>query len=258
MKHSISYRRMLSKMGYYNYQNGLIFRHLNQDNGWDLHLERCRNFILKALEFYKPEKVTILGSGWLLEVPLAEIIEKTGKVCLVDIIHPPDVIEQTHNLKQVELNEIDVTGGLIEQVWSKTGKHKFFNKLQSIDSISVPKYKPDGDPGLVISLNILTQLESLIIDFLRKRTKIKEQEFSYLRSQIQAKHIEFLKNYRSVLISDIAEIITDKSGIITTIPTLATSLPEDHYREEWTWDFDQKGADFYNKRSIMKVIALTF
>jgi len=244
-------------MEYYNYQNRLIFRHMNQEGGWDSHIEHCRSFIIKALDFYKPEKVTVLGSGWLLELPLAEMIEKTDRVYLVDIVHPPDVINQARRLKNVELIDQDVTGGLIEEVWQKTGKHSFLNKLQSLRDISIPEYKPDSDPGMVISLNILTQLESLLIDFLRKRSKIKKEEFNCFRAEIQKKHIDFLKKHKSVLISDIAEVITNKSGNVTTTPTLATDLPLCMFSEEWTWNFDQTGADFYNSRSLLKVIALT-
>lgn len=244
-------------MGYYNYQNGLIYRHLNQEGGWDKHLENCRNFILKALDFYKPEKVTVLGSGWLLELPFTELVEKTERICLVDIVHPPEVISQTGSFGNVELSEQDVSGGLIEEVWQKTGKYSFFNKLQSLDSINIPEYKPDCDPGMVISLNILTQMESLLIEFLRKRTRIKEAEFIRFRTEIQKKHIDFLKKHRSVLISDYAEVITNQSGNITTIPTVVTDLPSGQFNDEWIWDFDLKGSDYYNNRSLMKVIAVT-
>lgn len=245
-------------MGYYNYQNGLIYRHLNQEGGWDKHLEHCRSFILKALDFYKPEKVTVLGSGWLLELPFAELVEKTEKICLVDIVHPPEVISQTGSFRNVELSEQDVSGGLIEEVWQKTGRYSFFNKLQSLATINIPEYIPDCDPGMVISLNILTQMESLLIEFLRKRSKIKEEEFIRFRKEIQKKHIDFLNKHRSVLISDYAEVITDQSDIIKTIPTLVTDLPLGHFNEEWIWDFDLKGSDYYNTKSLMKVFAVTF
>src|SRR5450759_157129 len=251
MTHSISYRRLLNKMGYYNYQNGLIYRHLNQEGGWDNHHERCRSFIIKAMDFYKPEKVTVLGSGWLLELPLAELIEKTERVCLVDIVHPPEVISQAGGLKNVELIEEDVTGGLIEEVWQKTGKYSFFNKLQSLGNIIIPEYKPDSDPGMVISLNILTQLESLLIDFLRKRSKIKEEEFNRFRTEIQKKHIDFLKKYKSVLITDITEIFTDNFSNVTDKPTVVTDLPEGKYKEEWDWHFDLVRSDYYTKTSVL-------
>ncbi len=238
MTHSISYRRMLNKMGYYNYQNGLIYHHINQQGGWENHEEHCRGFIIKALEFYKPEKVTVYGSGWLLELPLAELVERTGRICLVDIVHPPDVISQIRSYKNIELIEQDVTGGLIAEVWQKTGKYSFFNKLHSLEDIIVPEYKPDGDPGMVISLNLLTQLESLLIDFLKKRTKIKDGEAALFRAKIQKKHIDFLMKYSSVLITDYAEVITTRSGSINTIHTLLTDLHPYQSSEEWTLIFD--------------------
>lgn len=256
MTYSISYRRLLNKMGYYNYQNGLIYNHINQEGGWDNHQERCRSFIIKALDFYKPEKVTVLGSGWLLELPFTELVERTQRVCLVDIIHPPDVVSQAGSFKNVELIELDITGGLIEEVWQKTRKYSFFNKLQSLENVIVPEYKPDCDQGMVISLNILTQLESQLIDFLRKKSRIKEEEFNLFRTEIQKKHIDFLKKNKSVLITDITEIFTDNSGNVTNIPTVITDLPDEHFKEEWTWHFDLVRSDYYTKRSIFKIVGI--
>lgn len=245
-------------MGYYNYQNGLIYRHLNQKGGWESHLEHCRSFIIQALDFYKPEKVTVLGSGWLLELPLAEMIERTDKICLVDIVHPPEVIDQTSRFKNVEILEEDITGGLIEEVWQKTGKFKLFNKLQSLENIIIPDYNPSSDPGMVLSLNILTQLESLLVDYLIKRSKIPENEIVTFKTEIQKKHLDFLKRHNSVLVTDISEIVTYKSGTISTIPTLLTGLPQSKFSEEWMWNFDLKGGDYYNRRSMMKIVAMLF
>lgn len=256
MTQSLQYRMMLSRMGYYNYQNGLIYHHLNQSGGWENHQNNCRRFILKALGLYNPKKVTVLGSGWLLDLPFAEMIERTEKVCLVDIIHPPDVKNQVKDLKNVELYEQDVTGGLIAEVWQKTRKYSFLRKLKSLDNITIPEYVADADPGMIVSLNILTQLESLPVDFLRKRSKIKEEEFSHFKSEVQKKHIDFLSKYPSVLISDIAEIITSKSGDTKTITTLLTDLPPGRFREEWTWNFDKAGGDLYNSNSQFNVIGI--
>ena len=243
-------------MGYYDYHNGLISRNLNQEGGWDSHCEHSRNFILNALNYSKPEKVTVLGSGWLLDLPLAEMLERTNKICLIDIIHPPDVIKQAGSLKNVELIEDDVTGGLIEEVCQIAGKHSFFNKLSSLENIHIPEYKLNFDPGMVISLNILTQLEILLIAFLKRKTKIRDEEFNWLRAEIQKKHIDFLKKNKSVIITDYAEVFTGKSGDITTIPTLMTDLPRGNIREEWTWKFEQTKAYRYNSTSVMKVIAI--
>ena len=258
MSHSIEYRRILSRMGYYNYQNGLIYRHLNQEGGWDDHLEHCRNLILRTMELFKPEKVTVLGSGWLLELPLAEMAERTGTVCLVDIVHPPDVISQVSRLKNVEVRELDITGGLIEEVWNKTRKNSFLNRLKSLSTITVNEYIPGEDPGMVISLNIITQLETLLLKHLKGRSDIMEEELTGFRNKIQKKHIDFLVKHRSLLITDVEETFINRSGDEQINQTLITELPPVSYREEWTWDFDLKGVDFYNSKCRMKVLGLTF
>jgi hypothetical protein len=243
-------------MGYYNYQNGLIYHHINQQGGWENHQEHCRSFIIKALDLYHPETVTVLGSAWLLELPFTELVERTRRLCLVDIIHPPDVISQVKRYKNVELIEQDITGGLISEVWDKSWKSTILKKMKSLSHITIPEYIPDTDPGLVISLNILTQLESLPIDFIRKRSKISEEEFNNFRAGIQKKHVDFLCKHISLLITDYAEVINNRSGRVKTIPTLLTELPPAKIREEWVWNFDLTGADFYNSRSQFNIVAL--
>lgn len=256
MTHNIAYRRILSRMGYYNYQRGLIYHHASQKGGWEKHNENSRQFILKALDLFKPEKVTVLGSGWLLDLPFTEIMEKVPKICLVDIIHPPDVIIQVSHLSNVELIEKDVSGGLISEVWEKTSKYSFFNRLKTLKGISIPEFYNESDPGMIISLNLLTQLEVLPVEFIKKRSKITDDAFRIFRSDIQKKHIEYLMKHRSVLISDYAEIVTGRSGVTQTIPTLFAELPSGSVREEWTWNFDKRGGDLYNSRSQFKVVAI--
>jgi hypothetical protein len=256
MTQSISYRRMLTRMGYYNYQNGLIYRHLNQEGAWENHLKRCRQFIIRALDFYKPERITVLGSGWLLDFPLAEIIERIQSISLIDIVHPPDVINQLANFKNVEVIEQDITGGLIEEVWQKSRNYSFLKRSQMIRNILIPEYKPHDDPGMVISLNILTQLESLLVGFIKRRSRTNDEELKLFRVEIQKQHINFLMKHPSVLITDIAEIITSRTGSVETIPTMITDRPPCRICEEWTWNFDMTGADLYNCRSHFRILAL--
>ncbi|MCU0472075.1 MAG: hypothetical protein MUC93_01750 [Bacteroidales bacterium] len=251
-----AYRRILHKMGYYNYQQGLIYRHLNQDKGWISHEQHCRNFIIKALDYYKPGKVTVYGSGWLLDLPLAEMAERVNRISLVDIIHPPEVITQTAGFKNIQLVEEDVTGGLIEEVWKKAGNKTYFNRLTSLSSISIPEYQPVDDPGLTISLNILTQLETLPEKLLKKKSRVSEEDFMNFRKEIQLKHIKFLEKHKSVIISDIAEVFTRVGGDSFQNNTVVTELPAGMIREDWIWDFDLLGDDYIQKKSVLKVAAI--
>jgi hypothetical protein len=245
-------------MGYYNYQNGLIYHNLNQEGRWLNHQNRCREIILRACDLYKPSVVTVLGSGWLLDLPLTELAGRSKKLYLVDIIHPPDVKNQVKSLKNVVLEEEDVTGGLIAEVWQKARKYSFFRKLKSLDQINIPVFNFKHDPGMIISLNILTQLESLPVDFLKKRSKIPESEFTRFRAEIQQHHLELLKKNKSVLITDYAEELTGKSGDIKTNTTLLAELPGGRNKEEWIWNFDKAGGDLYNSTSQFRIVGIIF
>jgi hypothetical protein len=109
---------------------------------------------------------------------------------------------------------------------------------------------------MVISLNLLTQLEALPVEQLLKRSAADEEAISRFRKEIQEKHIGFLKRNKSVLITDVKEIFTGRSGIVTEKQTALANLPEGRYREEWTWDFDLKRSDYFEKRSVLKVNAI--
>lgn len=250
--------RILNRLGYYDYQQGFILRHLGQNEAWNSHLERCRSFIMKAVEIHKPDKITVLGSGWLLELPLAEMLDNVNNVLLVDIIHPPEVASQVRSLPGVELKRDDVSGGLIDEVWKKTSGIPFYRRLKSLDCILIPEYEPDYEPGMVISLNIMTQLEVLPVKRLEKKSRVTDHEINHFRKLIQAKHIDFLNKHKSVLITDKSEKFIDKSGDVTEKKTVMTDLPVGQFREEWTWDFDLLGSDYYQKISAYNVVAIIF
>lgn len=258
MKNNLAYRRILHRMGYYNYQRGLICHHFNEEGSWSNHLERCRTFILKAVESRRPSRITVLGSGWLLDVPLREMLDTASEIFLVDIVHPPEVREQVTGLSKVTLLEDDATGGLIYEVWEKARRRFFINRLKSPDNIAIGEYEPRFDPGMVISLNILTQLEHLPLEFLKKRCGADSNAFLRFRKRIQEKHLDFLKKHQSVLISDVSEIITGSSGKATEIPSLLIDLPGALQTEEWIWYFEQKSPDFYSKKSSFRVRAMMF
>jgi len=245
-------------MGYYDYQSELIYRRLSQGDEWDSHLAKCRGFIKKAIQHFNPSHITVIGSGWLLDLPIAELIEEYFRVTLIDIIHPPDVKEQTSGVGNIELVEIDATGGLIEEVWKKTGALPLLRRSTSLSDIVIPEFEAVGDPGMLISLNILTQLEVRILEFIKKRIKATEEELLKFRTTIQEKHINYLKKHDSVLITDYAELVTSKNGETNTVATLLTSLPDSRLRDEWIWNFDLHGSDYYSNRSVMKVVAITF
>jgi len=249
---------ILHRMGYYNYQRGLIYHHLNQEGGWNIHLNNCRSFILRSIDSLKPKIVTVLGSGWLLDLPLKELADRVSAINLVDIVHPPEVKNQAGMIKNVILKEEDVTGGLISEVWQKAGHRTFLNKLRTLDGINIPVYQPEYDPGLIISLNIFTQLEVLPVELLRKKAAVSEENFLGFRKEIQKNHIAFLKKHKFVLITDISEVVTDSSGSVNEIMSVLIDLPDGSRNEDWTWHFDLRSSDYYRKKSVFRVAAILY
>ena len=96
---------------------------------------------MKALKVYKPSRVTVLGSGWLLDFPLREISDTGTEVYLIDIVHPPEVREQVRELNKVTLIEDDISGGLIHEVWEKARRVFLFNRLKSVSYTHLDVYK---------------------------------------------------------------------------------------------------------------------
>lgn len=254
MTNQPEFRRILYRMGYYSYQDGLIRHHHDQDEGWLGHEKKCREFILKTVDIVRPSVVTVLGSGWLMELPLAEMSEKCSLIRLVDIIHPPGIKEQTAPLGNVEIVEDDISGGLIKEVWDIAGKRTYFNRLDALEAITIPEYRLPDDTEMVISLNILTQLESLPERLLRKKSKAPEEEFFVFRKGIQQNHIKMLQRHKSVLISDSEEITIDRSGRQSERQTMLVS-PGREPDEEWIWDFDLSGYDSNIMKSLFRIKA---
>jgi hypothetical protein len=254
MSYPASYRRILYRMGFYDYQQGLVYRYLRQGKGWIGHEQHCRDYILRAVEKTVPEKITVLGSGWLLDLPVAELAERGKEINLIDIIHPPEVKEQIRNLQNVKLVEDDISGGLIEETWRKSAGRSFLNRLKTLDGITIPEYNLD-DPGLVISLNILTQLEAMPLRLLARKAKVPVTEINNFRKRVQEMHISLLRKHKSVLITDTAEIFTG-SGNKVVEKTLLADMPEGSMRENWQWDFDLKKDDLKRKQSVMDVTAI--
>lgn len=252
-----SYRRILHRMGYYNYQQGLIHSHIAQEGGWNSHLRNCRDFIMKSVRFFHPDIVTILGSGWLLEIPLNEILEMNCRVNLIDIVHPPQLVEQIAGLEKVKFIEDDVSGGLILNVW-KLASGSLFRRKKPINSVEIPLYKPRFDTGLIVSANILTQIESLPVELIRRKLKADDEEINDFRKRIQEKHIEFLSGKNSVLLTDVCEIIKESSGNIREEPTLLAALPEARFKDEWEWNFEPVRPDFYRRKSLFRIVASAF
>ncbi len=101
--------------GHLSQQVALWARHRRRRAAWEPHLARCRAVALAAARSCPQEArrtALVLGSGLLLDVPLAELSALFARVVLVDLAFLPEVRGQAARLGNVTTLEADLTGCL--------------------------------------------------------------------------------------------------------------------------------------------------
>lgn len=246
---------MLREMKYISDQQGIMNRYFAESKGWNEHLQNSRSFILEKIRKYRPETVMILGSGWLLDVPLQELLIECKKVYLVDIHHPSQVQHQVRKTQNARLISADISGGAVQQIYNLVKAYKKDKVKKSIDTISL--HHPDLPAAdYYVSLNLLNQLDILLVDYLKRHIYYQKTEITGFRKLILQHHLSFLKPGSSCLVTDIKEIIINrKKEVHQEIELVHIELPEGKSRKNRTWKFDRKE---YNPGfdTLMDVVAL--
>lgn len=244
-------------MGFVRDQEGIMNRYIRESSQWRVHLEKTRNFISGSFASSDAETVAVLGSGWLLDVPLEHLLNRFKHIYLVDIHHPIQIRKKTAGMSQVELIEEDLTGGAIEQIWQYSRENKTLVNPGCIsDHISMSPPLTRIQPDVVISVNLLNQLDIFLCDYLGKRGHFQQESLDPLRAAIQAFHLEWISLKPGCLVTDTAEEVATKNGDLSSKALLHTDLPVGIRRDSWWWDFDSLGTYHHESRTRMEVHAV--
>jgi len=230
---------MLQKMQYLSDQQGIMHRYIREKENWDLHLKESKNFILKSAETKQKGKIVVLGSGWLLDLPLDDLSRQFKEIILVDIVHPKHILRKIEKYSNVTALKADITGGLISYIYhtikiDKKKKQKTLLTSANIFSFSLPE-----NTDFVISLNVMCQLHIILIDYIKKFNTYSDSELQNMITQIQKSHINMLPKGESCLITDIEEeIVDEKDQLIGLNPLIQANLPTGKFSANWQWKFD--------------------
>ena len=248
--------KIIRRMGYVRDQEGIMNRYLREKANWEIHLQKTRQFIKDSFQDPLIESVAVLGSGWLLDVPLEELQERFKHVYLVDINHPVQIRKKTSAMEKVELIEADLSGGAINQLWQLSrSKSKPLQGTLS-DQFSLQNPLTDISPDAVISVNLLNQLDIIMCDFMAKHDYFQQEQPKLFRSTIQLFHLQWITSTPGCLVSDVMEVNEDKKGNKTSKSLLYTDLPQGIRRDSWTWEFDSRGTYHSNTLTSMEVNAV--
>lgn len=243
-------------MNFLSDQEGIISRFLNESSNWEPHLHQSREFILDCIRGKNIPVITILGSGWLLDVPLEELQKQCKKILLVDIFHPPQVLRKIRDLPHVEAIHQDVTGGMIGQAYQLVQEFRKTGRKRNIADLQSSGFTPDIAAGFVVSLNLLNQLDILIVDYLKKFSIYTGEEILELRKLIQQSHLDSLPDAHSCIITDFEERVYADNKLERISPLIHVPLPEGKRKTTWEWLFDSQKTYYSGKITKFNVVAI--
>lgn len=236
-------------------QTGIRRRYEREQEPWQQHIDNTRRFIVESARKAASHKsVAVLGSGWLLDVPVDELSQMFDDVYLVDIVHPEPVKVRARKLGNVHLVEADLTGGAVQLAVNARSFQQFVDNMKNI--------KPDAELSeydFVVSVNLLNQLDIILCDYLQERFNVDNQQLEPVRSMVQQRHIDSLPVEKSCLITDYQQIDTDMDGKVTaTVNLLHCKLPDTGEKKEWNWLFDTNQRYSVKNNTTFKVMAFCF
>jgi hypothetical protein len=251
-------RKVLRKMGYLRDQKGIMSRYLRESQGWESHIKNCRDIILESVHRNSPTNIVVLGSGWLLDFPLDEAYRHCREIVLLDVVHPSQILHKIKKYPGVSAEQMDLSGGIIHETYTLVKNGLGPDAFNSLNPMLVPL--PVVSPStLVISLNILSQLDSLPLEYIKRKTGLTYHDLHPFRSVIQENHLKLIKSVRGLLITDYREVYHSFSGDTPTDMDLLLSGKESiALIKEWEWEFDRSGVYRENCSTMMKVLAASF
>jgi hypothetical protein len=231
-------------MGYLYQSIALRGRYKRRKNSWQPHLDSTKAYISEVIRSCRKRgKVIVLGSGLLLDLPVAELSAAFDEVVLVDIVHLNEVRKRAGNYPNVGLIQADITGVAVE----------LFEKI-SLGIGELPEGCPnipslDEKTGLVISLNIMSQLAAIPAEYLSKNMTTRDEPvIDKWCEKIRHAHHAALTELGCVvcLIADYEFIRRDNAGVIigqgSTVGNLALPAPD----RTWTWHIEPYGEERRN------------
>lgn len=235
-------------MGYLKELIGIASRHGRSRKSWQTHLEHSKEFILSTAHRCSPRRVAVvLGSGWLLDIPLRPLAAMFDEVRLVDAAHPSIARSMARKISNVRLITADLTGTVKPLVQlakriRKTGRVEPLPK-----PLSVELCKKD-DVDFVVSANVFSQLPILPLEFLRKLHRkngarfYSENELHAFGRSILKEHWLELKNCgkQVCLVTDLESQTFQRDGKMIHQEDLTLGMKNLHPQQEWIWDL----ADF--------------
>lgn len=245
--------RAMRKVGYLRGQIRIKVRHRQCRLAWQPHIERTKQFLNDATMLCpQRRRAVILGSGLLLDIPLADLSRSFREVVLVDVVHPLKVWLLAKWFGNVRLVRADVTETAAE-----------LTKVAKFPSLPLPRATPilfcdDSEIDFVASVNLLSQLPHLPTDYLDKQHPRPGSEVDAYARQLVESHLDYLRRLPGIvtLVTDVEKLQVDRAGRVLDCLDLLYGARVPWPGTEWTWEhvpLRHLSNDFAYHRRVMAV-----
>ncbi len=219
----------LVRLGYRHAAVACVGRAARCAAAWAPHQEATRRQILIAMTEVPATRKTavILGSGPCLDLPMAELMARFRRVLLVDVAHPPAAQRLARRHGAIQLLERDLTG-LADRL-ADPGQ-------RDLPDPACDAFLNDGDIGLVVSTNLVSQLP--LVPLRQATIRWPDTDLpSYARAIVTA-HLDHLRGFDCpvLLIGDVQRRVIDPDGRVTEMedPLFGKALPAGEMEWDWT------------------------
>jgi hypothetical protein len=244
-------------MGMLADQDGILRRYINEGYNWSEHLANTKQAIIDFIIKNKAKSVSILGSGWMLDIPVQYLAEKIEKILFYDIRHPRGIINKYERNKNFKFITADLSGGFVDIIYRFCQRKGSVEMSELEAELSCVELTLPLDTECYVSVNLLNQLDILLIDYLKKFVDMTDENILRIRGIIQQAHLNFLSRHKSCLITDYEEIhLNDDNEIIDYSPLIFTPLPEGMVKKTWIWQFDANKTYHTEHKTFMRVTAI--
>ena len=229
-------------------------RHRRWRQRWAPHLQASQDAIRIAMaRCTSHRQALVLGSGPLLDIPLADLSAAFETVTLVDAAHLWPTRLTARRFPNIRLVERDISGvvpGLLEGV------------AHGSDILPRPRPKLPEDHAtvdFVVSANLLSQLAVLPLQFMSHHVSLTPAEQTgVIHSMVQA-HLDYLKQFDAIccLITDTRHEFVDRDGAVQNFDNCLPGiiLPPDD--SSWWWDVAPPGEYLPEFGVRVRVVAIT-
>lgn len=232
------------RLGYLHATIALAARHRRCRAAWRFHLQHSRQAVLAAADACAQRRsALILGSGHLLDIPLAELAGRFQRVLLVDVLHPWATKRQARRYANVYLIEHDISecAAALLALPHNAGMEAFAALAQRQPS----RFLDDDSIDFVASVNLLSQLPLTPAQWLlRRKPALDAAALNDFSLALMQRHLDYLAAFAApvCLIADAEQITYNAAGGILEHTEFAVHFQlERLVSDSWQWEIAPPG-----------------